>query len=368
MDLKHFYFRLDASPIIGSGHLVRSLHLAKALKRRGAKVSFVSRNLSEEYTANAISSNIRVIHAPDIGSPIEPKANDYKTWLGASEEIDVSQFLSYFGSSSNNVIIADHYGIGEIWTSHAKNRGHKVIAFDDMAEQRLNTDVLINQNLGWKDEHYSGLVKPHTKLLLGPKYAVLAENYASVRELLVRDFDRDTGLKVLISLGGSDAFNVSKKIVVALLPILNESDCTITIVVGALNPNQKSLEKLCSRSAGKIKLLYGKSNLAEAYASSDFAIGSVGGSSWERCCLGLPTILVPVADNQIPAAKTLNLAGAGILVKASGEHFESELCEAFKKMCKSKLRLAVSRNAMQICDGNGAERVCDEIIKNTLYE
>ena len=138
-------------------------------------------------------------------------------------------------------------------------------------------------------------------------------------------------------------------------------DFEVTIVVGSMNPNLESLQQICRNSSGKIKLLQGKNNLVDAYLSHDLAIGAVGGSSWERCCLGLPTILVPIAENQKPAAKNLDNAGAGILVDCSTDQFEIDLGDAFDKLSNSEVRREVSRRAAGICDGNGGSRVSQQI-------
>ena len=178
----------------------------------------------------------------------------------------------------------------------------------------MDVDLVINQNLGWTASGYSHLVGQETKLLLGPKYALLAENYSKARQKLDRSFQSDGSLRVLISMGGADNENVTGKVVRVLEELQSKHNYVITIVVGPMNPNSKELNAISQRSNCKIEILKGAYNLVDAYTSHDIAIGAVGGSSWERCCLGLPTILVPIAENQKPAARNLRDAGAGILV------------------------------------------------------
>jgi len=135
----------------------------------------------------------------------------------------------------------------------------------------------------------------------------------------------------------------------------------VTIVVGSLNPNSNDLHELCERSSGKIVLIQGANDLVDAYASHDIAVGAVGGSSWERCCLGLPTILVPIAENQKPAAKKLHDAGAGILLDNNGDQFGLELCDTLVRLANPEVREQISNRAADVCDGLGGERVASEL-------
>jgi UDP-2,4-diacetamido-2,4,6-trideoxy-beta-L-altropyranose hydrolase len=359
---KNFYIRADASPVIGTGHFVRCLNLARFLIERDSKVTFLSRNLGIDLTERLNAVNCQFINLPSHNSPSEQNPNDYGTWLGAEEYDDISQCLNLIGDSEVCCMIVDHYGVNEGWLALAKKACNKLIVLDDLAERRLDVDVVINQNLGWTTGDYAHLVGQETQLLLGPRYALLAENYATVRKKVDRTFKSEVPLRVLVSLGGADIENVSGKVARVLGRMQTGHDFVMTIVVGPMNPNFDDLNQICRNSAGKIEILQGANNLVDAYSSHDIAIGAVGGSSWERCCLGLPTILVPIAENQKSAAKKLDRAGAGILVDYGSDQFELELCDAFNQLSNLEFRRTVSQRAAGICDGEGTARLCNELL------
>lgn len=362
MSVSDIYIRVDASPIIGSGHFIRCLNLAKFLVKRNSKVTFLSRNLGVDLKERIIAASCRVIDLSFQNKLMIQSPDDYATWLGANEHDDISECLNLISGSADCSIIVDHYGVNEEWLGKAKKAFRKLIVVDDLADRKLDVDLVINQNLGWAAKDYAHLVGQETKLLLGPKYALLAENYSIARQKLDRSFKSEAPLRVLVSLGGADIENVTGKVTQVLEEMQTKFSFVVTIVVGPMNPNSKELNAISQRSGGKIVLLQGANNLADAYLSHDIAIGAVGGSSWERCCLGLPTILVPIAENQKSAAKMLDGAGAGILVDYKSDHFGSDLLSALDQMSNFEIREEISQRALDICDGKGISRVCNEVL------
>lgn len=357
-----FYFRVDASPTIGTGHIVRCLNLAKSLIERNVEVTFLSRNLERDLNNRLIAAGCRIINLPSQNNSSNQNPDDYASWLGASERDDISQFLNLINGDGNCNIIVDHYGVKEEWLGIAKKACSKLIVLDDLAERKLDVDIVVNQNLGWTARDYAHLVGQETKLLLGPQYALLAEDYTTARQKLDRSFKSEVPLRVLVSLGGADIENVTGQVALVLEEMQKRHDFEVTIVVGPMNPNSNELHEICERSKGKIEILQGANNLVDAYISHDIAIGAVGGSSWERCCLGLPTILVPIAENQKPAAKKLQTVGAGLLLDCRHDNFEHDLVQALRQLSDEKTRSAMSKQAMQICDGLGSKSVTNEIM------
>ena len=362
MPLSDIYIRADATSLIGVGHFARCLNLAKKLEKRGVSITFLSRNLPKNMAKQAIYAGCRVIDLYPAHDGRPQLADDYGSWLGVTQEEDFFQCMEYVNETSNCFFIIDHYGVNDEWLAHARFAGAKVMIFDDLAERKLDVDIVVNQNLGWTNEHYVDLIGPNTNLLLGPKYAVLSENYFQERLCTHRKFDEHGALRVLISLGGSDPNNVSEKIARCLISLDFSSDFLVSIAVGPLNRNLDALSDLAFSAKGKVKLFVGQDSLVNVYSENDIAIGAVGGSSWERCCLGLPTILVPVADNQLPAAHALQEVGAGITVDYKDEQFEFALKCALETICNKSVRQEMSLNSMKICDGQGADRLAKKLI------
>ena len=362
--MKKFYIRVDASPVIGSGHFVRCVNLAKSLIRRGAEITFVSRNLGGDLIKRAIEAKCQIINLSPQKHSAEQNPDRYETWLGAEERDDITECLDLMRRNEDFSIIVDHYGVNEEWLRIAKEACRKLIVLDDLAERRMDVDIIINQNLGWTAADYVHLVQPTTKLLLGPQYAIVDQDYSTVRQKLDRSFKGEAPLRVLISLGGADIENVSGKVARVLEEMQRKHDFVVTIVVGSMNPNSNDLHEICQRSSGKIGLIQGVNNLVDAYVSHDIAVGAVGGSSWERCCLGLPTVLVPIADNQMLSAKRLDDAGAGILVDNIRDQFELKIFRALNRLFYPEVREEISHRAFDICDGLGGKRIANEIMSN----
>lgn len=362
MPPKTFFFRVDASPVIGTGHVVRCLNLARQLTRKGAEVVFLSRELPENFRRQIDQIGCVLMELTQFGDVLPQNPNLYETWLGCSQIEDAKECEALIGKQEDISLIVDHYGVNEEWLGIAKKACSKLIVIDDLAERKLDVDVVINQNLGWIASDYAHLVGQETKLLLGPQYAILAENYATARQKLDRSFKSEAPLRALVSLGGADNENISGKVARFLERMETKHNFVTTIVVGPMNPNFKELNAISQRSDGKIVLIQGSNNLVEAYLSHDIAIGAVGSSSWERCCLGLPTILVPIAENQKSAAKKLDGAGAGILVNYESGQFGLDLHNALDQMSNFEVREEISQRALDICDGEGAARLCDELV------
>lgn len=362
MSQNTFFFRVDASPVIGTGHVVRCLNLARQLTRKGAEAVFLSRGLPENFRRQVEQIGCAVMELTQYEDLLPQNPFSYETWLGCSQIEDAKECEALIGKQKEIIVIVDHYGVNEEWLGIAKRVFKKLVVLDDLAERRLDVDLVINQNLGWTARDYTHLVGQETKLLLGPEYALLAENYSTARKKLKRSFKSEAPLRVLVSLGGADIKNVTGKVARVLEEIQRNHDFLVTIVVGSMNPNSNDLHEICQRSNGKIVLIQGANNLTDAYASHDIAVGAVGGSSWERCCLGLPTIFVPIAENQKSAAKMLKKVGAGFLLDCLDNNFEHELTKALKQMSDKETRSAMSKQAMRICDGLGVTRVADEIM------
>lgn len=229
MSRHHFYIRADAYPVIGTGHFVRCLNLAQSLIKKDAKVTFISRNLGIDLRRRLVAAECEFINLPSQSNQSDQSPDDYKTWLGVSEDEDISQCLSLISDNEDCGIIVDHYGVNEEWLGKAKKAFGKIIVLDDLAERKLDVDLVINQNLGWAAWDYAHLVGQETKLLLGPEYALLAENYSTARQKLKRSFKSEAPLRVLVSLGGADIENVTGKVARALEEIQRSHDFVVTI-------------------------------------------------------------------------------------------------------------------------------------------
>jgi UDP-2,4-diacetamido-2,4,6-trideoxy-beta-L-altropyranose hydrolase len=235
---------------------------------------------------------------------------------------------------------------------------------DDLANRRHDCDLLIDQNLGREEHHYMGLLPPHARVLAGTRYAMLRPEFATARPhaLERRRANWAEGLpvrRVLVSMGLTDVGGVTARIMPAVLKVT--SGCLIDIVIGSSAPGLPWLRDLASAHAG-IALHVDSTGMSSLMAAADLAIGAAGSTSWERCCLGLPTVMVVLAENQRQAA--IELAAMGASAAIAGPDCDADLQTAVKRLIASDdARFAMSQQSALVCDGEGVGRVAAAVLQ-----
>jgi len=353
-------FRTDASSQIGTGHVMRCLTLADALREQGAECQFVSRE-HDGHLMDHIRSRGYAAHALPT-----PRANTlfesdlaHASWLGVDWQTDTDQTRVALGSAAVDWLIVDHYALDSRWESAMRSSCKRIMAIDDLADRQHDCDLLLDQNYGSSAKRYRGLISEDCAQCHGPEYALLKPVYAERRaQMLARD---GQVCRVLIYFGGgSDAVNLTLLAVQAFQsPEL--AHIALDIVVGAAYAHHSSLEELVAQR-GKATIYWQLPDLADLMAKADLAIGAGGATTWERCCMGLPTIVISVAENQRAACEALS---ADKLIDYLGhiDQVNSELVRDrvlfFVK--NSDLLLELSEKGMKLVDGNGIECVVDKI-------
>jgi UDP-2,4-diacetamido-2,4,6-trideoxy-beta-L-altropyranose hydrolase len=204
--------------------------------------------------------------------------------------------------------VVDHYALDAIWESVLRTASKKIMVIDDLANRQHDCDLLLDQNYYINlEQRYKGLVPEHCITLLGPGYVLLRPEFGEARKRLrVRDGKVS---RILVFLGGSDPSNITGKIL-DVLKQLSLQEITIDVVVGISNPNKNVIQRLC-RKMQNAQYHCQVSNMAELIKKADIAIGAGGATTWERCILGLPTLTLVFADNQLQT--TLDLDAKGVI-------------------------------------------------------
>lgn len=346
-------FRVDASNEIGTGHFMRCLTLAAGLKQRGAQSRFVSRHMPE-YLRDMLNTKGHEF-VPLNSIPSEKTADDgsYARWLGVSQAQDATDTSHALSDQSWDWLVVDHYALDARWETVLRNAVKRILVIDDIADRVHDCDVLLDQNFyADMDIRYTGKVPAHCQLLLGPRYVLLREEFRRMREQV----NPRTGLVkcVLIFFGGVDSDNFTSRAIEALVSI-GSHDLRVDVVIGAQHSHRKQIETACVDHDFVCHVQ--TDQIAELMAAADLAIGAGGSATWERCCLGVPTLTVCAADNQ--RKQITDAASVGMLY---APEFEDELILVFKRhvialMENSCLRHVISRNGMQAVDGCGVFRV-----------
>lgn len=338
---KSVCIRVDGSLEIGTGHIIRCLALADELSHRGFKTIFCTRDYDSKLIEKIKSRGfvLSVISAT------------------LSMEEDMSYFTTLSKKHDADVVVTDNYHIMDDYLKYLKQNLRVLVSIDDIAETYFYSDILINQNIYATKEIYHGKIVNGTKLLLGPRYAILGPEFCKYHSL-----EREFGAvkNILITLGGVDLKNQTLKALRALDKV--EEDFFITAVIGVSNSHMDELIAFTKSSQKTIKILRNVNDMAELMHNADIAISASGTTSWELCCTGLPNIMMALADNQREVGEKLADIGISINLGWFKDVSETMIQESVKKLIYDQnLRKKMGEHGKTLVDGNGARRIVNEM-------
>lgn len=348
-------FRTDASLEIGTGHVMRCLTLARGLRAAGATCRFVTRalpgHLGDRIAAEGFE--VALLPAPQGEAPQGPPA--HTQWAGVGWAQDAAETSAALGEAPDWLIL-DHYAFDARWQKAVLPAGTKLMVIDDLADRAHDCDLLLDQNLGHEAGDYDGLVPARCTRLTGPKFALLRPEFAALRAGALAARQGRGLAEVMVSMGGVDAVDATSGVLDALRDAPLPQDLRISVIMGARAPALQKVRALARAMPCPTQVAVDVDDMAARMAAADLAIGAAGSTTWERCCLGLPSIIVEVADNQAGIARAMVGAGAALdpgPLAAPG--FAQGLREALARAQGDLPRL--SDNAAALCDGDGVKRV-----------
>lgn len=354
----NFVFRVDSSIKIGSGHLIRCLTLAKLLKKKGHICKFICRdhrgNLIEKIKKENFEVNIlHNIEGTEERLSSNKKVSIYTSWLGASWHQDADQTINTLDNNKIDWLIIDHYGIDIKWEQKLRLYTRKIMVIDDLANRDHDCDLLLDQNLISNFKiRYQNLLPNYCRNLLGPSYALLQPEYEILRK---KAFSRTGPAKnILVYFGDGDQYNLTESVLSAFIK-LNREDINLDVVISSKNIKKEYFYKLAKKNK-KISINSNLSSLAPLILKADLAFGASGSTSWERCCLGLPSIVITVAENQKPIAKELSRKGLIHLLGHYDEIKSNSIYNAMKAFIEKKL-VNWSEDCKLLTDGSGTKKV-----------
>lgn len=360
--------RVDASAAIGTGHLKRCLSLADALKTAGAKVQFVVRAI------DAVAP--QVLHSTDWPVrwlPVPTSPNDCDTssdlppcagWAGVNWEQDARETVAALGGQPTDWLILDHYAFDARWHRSVRNAlDCKLLVIDDTADRAIDADALLDHN--WHANHrqkYQGRLQREPRWLVGPRYALLSSAYRDAPRYVFHEEVRSIG----IFMGGTDLDGISAKVL---------SECRhggftgeIEVVSTSANPHLNELRAACADSPGT-QLTLDQLDLTGFFARHDLQIGAGGGATWERCCIGVPSIGLVLSANQSVVVPLLDREG--ILRAARLDGTADDDTPLFPQVLReliqgTETRRQLADRAAALVDGRGAQRVALSLLNDTL--
>lgn len=354
--------RVDASLKIGSGHVMRCLTLAKGLAEKGAKVQFICRNHSGSLIERIEQEGFEVYKLTrpgDFFETIENPGNEklaHAKWLGVSQKQDASECQPILERIKPDWLIVDHYAIDQAWQKALKPYYKKLMVIDDLGDRNHQCNLLLDQNYGSTDAKYQNRAPTHCTVLAGSRYALLRPEFALWREVSLKRREQVQNIKtLLITLGGVDPDNYTGQILSELAKTQLNKDIEIMVVMGATAPHLASVKHQAAAMPTKTTVKINVTNMAQLMANADLAIGAAGATTWERCCLGLPTIQLVIAQNQRQIAQALAKDHVVKLIEKM-EQLPGLVETAHLWMND------MSQQTVNVCDGSGCQRVVDQIL------
>lgn len=360
-------FRVDASLEMGSGHVMRCLTLADELKQLGYECTFISRQQPGELSELIKQRQHAVYTLPECTEFAEHclthRNLPHSNWLKGGQKRDAQESAEILQTINPDWLVVDHYGIDKAWEQLVRAYVKRILVIDDLADREHDCDVLLDQNLGQTDDMYHPFVPEECQVLTGCRYALLRPEFTAFRERSLEYRKGKTQIdRVLISMGGVDKENYTEEALNGLASSGLNDKTEVTVVLGKQAPWLTEVKEQATNSRLNVRVLSNVSNMAELMSRSDLSIGAAGSTSWERCCLGLPTLMCVLAENQQGIAKALETSGAAMMV--SQEDIATFLCEKIAILCAQPERLSLtSGRASQLVDGWGAQRVAQSMFK-----
>jgi len=359
-------FRVDASLDIGSGHVVRCTTLAKALRDRGLDCQFVCRMLRGSLINSLRDQrfNVHVLqHDVSRDTPSDPNSPSHALWLGTDWRIDADQTVDALNKAKVDWLIVDHYALDARWEAALRPHAKRIMVIDDLGDRRHDCDLLLDSSLSSDmEQRYSELVPGRCAKLLGPSWALLQPAYADMRPRTPPRLG--PVLHILISFGGVDQHNVTGMALSAVLA-LKRDDIAVDVVLSSRGPHVAAVRAQVERHAN-ITMHDSVPCLAPLMLKADLALGAGGMTSWERCCLGLPALVVTVADNQRFIAGELERQGVVQWLGKVGGVTQRDLEHALQAIVDTPCALEPwSRRCMDMLDGQGTRRVASILMLDT---
>tara|TARA_B100000963_G_C22638321_1_gene678888 strand:- start:304 stop:1383 length:1080 start_codon:yes stop_codon:yes gene_type:complete len=307
-------FRVDASIQMGAGHVMRCLVLADHLEKQGHQCIFLSRSHPGHLNDLIASKGYRVASA-ELDTVYDNSKgqldwNMHAHWLGVALQSDAQQTRLVLERERPDWLVIDHYAIESSWENIVSSHVGKIMVIDDLVDREHYCDVLLDQTFGRKISEYSGMVPKHCKVFTGVKYSLLRDEFAQRRaESLLR---RDNGRikNIFVSMGRMDKDNYTSIVLEKLKNCQFEGDIVVKVVLGANAPWLSDVKSIVANMPWETILEIDVKSMADLMVEADLAIGAAGTTSWERCALGLPSILIVTAENQRSIAKNLESVGA----------------------------------------------------------
>jgi len=359
-------FRVDASIAMGTGHVMRCLTLADEFKKNYAvHVLFISR-AHQGYLADYIQDKgfeLKLLPSPVPGFQPSPEDVAHAKWLNVPWRLDAEETINIIASLKPDWLVVDHYSLDARWHSLLRPYVNRILVIDDLADRKLDCDILLDQTYGREKKDYRNLVNKNCRTLLGSRFALLRPEFVELRAQAIIKRKYFNGInRILVTMGGTDSKNLTSKILDSLAQINWSTNPYIDVVMGGHSPYLKVIQKMINNYPLNISISIDVSDMAVRMLKADLAIGAGGSTAWERCCLGLPTLAFCLAENQKLILQEIDKIGGLINLGKPTQDTDRKIKQTFHSLDKSKEIISnISDQCITLVDGAGVSRVVKEI-------
>ncbi len=334
--------RADASPSIGTGHVMRCLALAHAIKASGGSVCFVASEMPDFLRE-------KIIHDGYAYQSLKKSA------YGPD---DAQETLAYAKAYEALWIALDGYAFDDMYRKALQGKGIPLLALHDFPAEYGVADVILNQNIG--AERSAGAQPLSAQLLAGPRFALLREEFSKHKAKKASGSNADN---ILVTLGGADPSNVTRKIIEALAEMHLRH---VTVVIGGAHPEKAVLEK-AAKSAG-FTCVSNATNMPQLMEEADIALAAGGTTTYELACMGVPMILLVLAENQRDVAQQWERSGGAVNLGWHADITPEAIRQAVQSLrADPDKRSIMSKQCQSFVDGYGALRVCQKLSEDPLW-
>jgi UDP-2,4-diacetamido-2,4,6-trideoxy-beta-L-altropyranose hydrolase len=331
--------RADADPHMGTGHVMRCLALAQACQDRGGRPIFIMAGGDPAMATRLTREGMALV---SLASPPGTAA-------------DAEEVAQLALAAPAAWVVVDGYHFDAAYQRQLKDAGLRLLVIDDYAHAgQYYADIIVNQNLAAAEELYPRR-SPGSRLLLGPAYALLRREFRQWRDW-PREIPQVAG-KVLVTLGGSDPANATLKVLKALLQVKLEGLAAM-VVIGGANPHRQELQSWARDAAPVIRLETDVEDMPRWLAWAEAAVAAPGSTAWELAFMGVPSLLLVLAENQRAKAEHLQALGVARHLGRQQEVGSEAIARALTQLLLSaETRAQMVRRGRELVDGEGARRV-----------
>jgi UDP-2,4-diacetamido-2,4,6-trideoxy-beta-L-altropyranose hydrolase len=363
-------FRADASLDIGTGHVMRCLTIAEALRERGANCRFVCRshpgNLLELIRLRGFKLHVLPVQSPLLllGEEIGEREITHAVWLGTDWATDAEQTQAVLGEMQFDWLIVDHYALDARWETAVQKLFKQTMVIDDLANRKHVCDALIDEAYHKNYlSRYNQLVSNKCRKLLGARYTPISKKFIEARKI---NRIRDGNIShILITLGGSSVSRYASEIVAALLDLGLKNVFIDMVIRKSPDPTDKYSSII---DLMPLNVYVEPVELAPLMYIADLAVCAGGFTSYELAYMGVPSILIPATKSQSELTEGLAEMGAAINMGFFKDFDERKFLNLCAELITSRDKyLSLSRNGSMLIDGLGVQRIVAFILEG-VYE